>query len=292
MCAMCCTLRPAELSKTVLYSGEAVHEGNLVHVIGYQNRAKNRFNGPNAMILPFPARAAMGPRNCLETEGLRWLMNDLAAAVKPMDFSRGMSKGMLTLGSARSVTVFESGAYTVVLAEDARDIPTALARVPENKRPDMNEEIFDAYAKWYPAWPIALCCFESRKELEPDPLLWWFEPLDESVLFAPALDSHNGAAPELGVQVRVDHSVVFGSTRTPRGVPVRFHRNVPKHVSNFIADRVVGDEFTASAHNGDFAIPLERLISMREEADTNHIKIARTLPPCARRPGATTLDLA
>ena len=291
---MCCTLRPAELSKTILYSGEAERERNLVHVLGYQNRAKNRFDGPNAMILPFPAAGPMGPRNCLETTGLRWLMNDLAAAVHVERLTRSASRGFgsLALGSAKSVTVFDSGEYTVVLADDARDIPSALERVPEAKRPDMNEEIFDAYAKWYPEWPIALCCFASRKEVEAEPLLWWFEPKDPKVLFAPALDAHSGNAPDLTEHVRVDHSVVFGSTLHSRGQPVRYRREVPRHVSPFVADRVVGEEFQTALTNGDFAIPVARMSSMLESVTSTRIKINRVLPPGASRAGSSTLDLA
>jgi len=291
---MCCTLRPAELSKTILYAGEAMRNGQLVHVLGYQNRAKNRYNGPNAMILPFPAIGAMGPSNCLETTGLRWLMNDLASAVhiERMMKSASMSRGIRLGSSARTLAVFDSGEYTVVLADDARDIPSALDRVHEAKRPELNEEIFDAYTKWYPEWPIALCCFQSKQEVEAEPLLWWFEPRDEKVLFAPALDAHSGNAPDLTEHVRVDHSVVFGSTRNSRGAPVRFRREVPKHITGFIADRVVGREFQTALTNGDFAIPVERLTSISEKTTSTEIKINRPLPPGASRPGSSTLDLS
>lgn len=291
---MCCTLRPAELSKTILYAGEATRDGQLVHVIGYQNRAKNRYNGPNAMILPFPAIGAMGPQNCLETTGLKWLMNDLASAVHIERIARrDQSSRGLTLGSSsRSVAVFDSGEYTVVLADDARDVPSALDMVDEAKRPELNEEIFDAYAKWYPEWPIALCCFQSRKEVESEPLLWWFKPRNEKVLFAPALDAHNGNAPDLTEHVRVDHSIIFGSTRNSRGAPVRFRREVPKHITGLIADRVVGLEFSTALSNGDFAIPVQRLTSIDEKSTSTKIKIERPLPPGASRPGSSILDLA
>jgi hypothetical protein len=292
---MCCTLRPADLSKTVLYAGEAERERNLVHVLGYQNRARNRFNGPNAMILPFPAAKSMGPRNCLETTGLKWMMNDLAATVHIERLMRSASRdafGSLKLGSAKAVTVFDSGEYTVVLAEDARDVPHALNRVPEEKRPEINEEIFDAYAKWYPDWPIAMCCWASRREMEPEPLLWWFEPKQQDVLWAPALDSHNGKAPNLSEHVRVDHAVLFGSTLTSRGAPVRFRREVPQHIMPFVSERVVGEEFQSVLTNGDFAIPTARLTSLSESDTGARVKINRVLPPGASRAGSSTLDLA
>ena len=291
---MCCTLRPADLSKTILYSGEALNECSLVHVLGYQNRARNRAVGPNAMILPFPAATKMSRLNCLESKGLRWLMKSLADPIELPNLmrSRGFSKSALTLGS-RSIEVFDSGEYTVVLAQDARDVPTALDKVPEAKRPPLNEEIFDAYAKWYPNWPIAVCCFETRhKEMEPDPLLWWFEPMDKKVLFAPALDAHNGSAPDLKSQVRVDHTVVFGSTRTPRGASVHFRGDVPSHVVPFIPGRVMGHEFRGSQQNGDFAIPLDRLTDVDEKATGSQVKVNRVLPPGAVRSGASTLELS
>ena len=64
---MCMTLYPAVLSKTILYAGEALIDGKLVHVLGYQNTAKNESKGPNAMILPFPTSIAMGPGNVVDT---------------------------------------------------------------------------------------------------------------------------------------------------------------------------------------------------------------------------------
>ncbi|HXX70384.1 MAG TPA: hypothetical protein VEK07_24600 [Polyangiaceae bacterium] len=36
---MCCSLRPAKLTNTILYAAETMHQGRLVHVMGYQNRA-------------------------------------------------------------------------------------------------------------------------------------------------------------------------------------------------------------------------------------------------------------
>lgn len=289
---MCCTLRPAALSNTILYSGEALNEGKLVHVLGYQNRARNLFAGPNAMILPFPAEAKMGRANCLNGTGLRWLMKNLAEPFEMKRIMRSMGSSKSALLGSRGISVFESGEYTVVLADDARDIPTALDKVPEAKRPELNEEVFDSYAKWYPNWPIALCCFESRKEMEPDPLLWWFEPMDEKVLFAPALDAHNGSAPDLSAQVRVDHTVVFGSTRTPRGATVRYRSAVPQHVVPFMPGRVVGHDFKGSQQNGDFAIPVSRLTDLSESSISSGMKVSRVLPPGASRPGASTLDLA
>lgn len=276
---MCCTLHPAVLSNTVLYAGEAEREGRLVHVLGYQNKAANLADGPNAMILPFPSSKFMGPKNCLESEGLRWLMNDLAASITPHRFARSKSSTVGAVYGSSRVLTFDSGIYTVVLAEDARDIPSALHKVPEEKRPDINDKIFDAYARFYQGWPIALCCFNAKKQVEQDPLIWWYEPADRDVLFAPALDAHDGRPPVLDRQVKVDHTVVFGSALHPKGVTVRPRREIPDHVKPFIATRVVGYKYTNNMMlNGDFSIPKSRLELLPDNIWEASIQVDRVKP--------------
>ncbi len=78
---MCCTLGPAQLSKTILYAGESSREGRTIHVLGYQNRAENRSPGPNAMILPFPAAASMGRDNVLDLRSAPTVLEEYARAV-------------------------------------------------------------------------------------------------------------------------------------------------------------------------------------------------------------------
>jgi hypothetical protein len=117
----------------------------------------------------------------------------------------------------RDVQVFNRGSYTVVLSTDAKKIPQALDQVPENKRPSINAEIFEAYDKWYPGWSFALCCF--AKDLpDPEPLVWWYKPQDPARLFFPAVDAHTGHAPEMNTLVGVDHDIVVSSDRMFTGL--------------------------------------------------------------------------
>ncbi len=278
---MCCTLRPAHLSKTILYAGEAERDGRTVHVLGYMNRARNKVTGPNAMILPFPAAEKMGPANALESQGCKFILKNMADAIQIHMFSKGARRGgMLTLGAvAGSVQVFDSGMYTVVLADNARDIPHVLDRVPEHKRPEINEEIFGAYAELYPECPIALCCFEANKDMDAEPLLWWYTPKNPSELFAPALDAHDGHAPDLKAHVSVDHDVVFGSTITPRGVSVRYREQIPSHIAPFIPMKVVGHSFQeAIMRNGDFSLPIQRIQTIPAGQTTGGVQVNRKNP--------------
>lgn len=202
---MCVTLSRASLSKTVIYAGHAMREGQEVAVVAYQNRATSP--GPNAMILPIPTATPMGPGNIIDTREARWFLNDLDFATRPR--TRGTSKGGgMLLGARAPAQVFDSGSYTVVLADHADSIPEALERVPEAKRPRVAKSFFEDYGKLYPDWPIAVCCWSGT--IEAEPLLWWYVPKFAGWLFFPTVDAHNGAPP-IEQDVLVDHTLIWGA---------------------------------------------------------------------------------
>lgn len=248
---MCCSVSPGvdvRFSNTILYAAEVNdRQGETVHVLGYQNTAQNNVKhlnrisyplsglagfwnklrdifsfrrvspsageaGGNAMILPFPCvPRTMSRQNVLDTESCPHILKDMAKAVKPMPTARSLGFASQSYGAA-PVEIFEAaGIYTVVLAQDARDIPAALGQVPEEKRPKPNPELFEAYAKWYPDWTIALCCFNNEDLKEARPLLWWYQPLNPEKLFLPAVDCHTGKVPKLEAKVMVDHTLAVGS---------------------------------------------------------------------------------
>jgi hypothetical protein len=280
---MCLTLEPARLSDTVLYAAETRVNGKLAHVIGYQNRAENLAPGPNAMILPIPACAPLGPEHMLDMTQAASVLTDYVHALWPPSRGAPQSFGG-SLDLDEPAIVFDKGSYTVVLATDARSIPAALSRVPVPKRPAVNQAIFDAYAAWYPGWHVALCCFERALEVV-EPLLFWYEPLDPTRLFAPALDGHDGKVPRPGAPVEVDHRLVFGSVTQPEGRAVLFtdfmvldphgpgaRSELPEHLRPFLATRVTGDFFAhRKMRNGDFSIPVSELATQGA--------VTRVLPP-------------
>ncbi len=282
---MCCTLEPAHLFGTILYAAETVVNDKIVHVMGYQNDAENLSRGPNAMILPIPAANLLGPDNMLDTSMAKSILKDLGDAVKPRTLSRGFSLGTKGVDALSVVQVFDKGSYTVVLATNARAIPAALEQVPLTRRPKPNPAIFDAYAQWYPEWPIALCCWDGS--IKAEPLLWHYEPQDQSRLFAPALDGHDGKLPQIGRPVSVDHIVAFGSVMSPRGQNVYYQdfnrwnegkrgmeAVIPEHLRPFLAHKVTGQSVhDMQLPNGDFSLP----IGLIEKP----WKVERVVPPGA-----------
>ena len=304
---MCCSVSPnikVRFSDTILYGAEIVNSlGKNVHVLGYQNTAQNNVSSfaalpnsfwkkfkstfsssakakGNAMILPFPAVPhTMSKENVLDTGNCPKVLKDIAEAVKPLP-----PKGLLfpqsrSFGAQSLVQIFEAaGIYTVVLAQDARAIPDALDQVPAEKRPQLNPELFDAYAKWYPDWTIALCCFNNEELKEALPMIWWYEPLNPEQLFLPALDCHTGNLPNLQASVLVDHTVAVGSSLVENDYQGSYQRvfysnsNISNDLKPYFLSQVIGTEIKEKMPNGDFVCQIDEV----RKGIWNPL---RTLPP-------------
>lgn len=275
----CCSLHRAHFSSTIGYAGETTKDGKVVHLLGYQNTVVNRnAKGGNAMLLPIPAvKGTMTKSNILDTSKAKHILEDMRRAVSAPPAGRGMVVGGAARKSAAPVQVFEHDIYTIVLAQDANAIPAALSQVPQSKRPAMNKEIFDAYAKWYPGWTFALCCFDTKDEAKACPMLWWYKPVNAEELFFPALDAHDGRPPALDAEVEVDHALIASSNHmrgnaqtraestsepTPpiydMGHPVTYYDEpMPASLKTILPARVIGKPLTGSYKNGDFVFAIK-----------------------------------
>ena len=255
---MCCTLFPAVLSKTVLYAGEALIDGKLVHVLGYQNTAKNTASGPNAMILPFPTSVHMGPGNVVDTSECKDVLTKYGEL-----FKRGNDRRSRSFSASKgfdSVQVFDSGNYTIVLADNVNLIKGALTLVDAARRPDINADVLRRMGELYPDWPIAVCCFNSAEMVENEPMVWWYEPKNPDQLFAPALDAHDGGPPDPKAMVNVDHTIVIGSTINPRGKDAHHIGRLTGDVTKYLASKVEGKKYdNIYLPNGDFVIAKSKL---------------------------------
>ncbi len=265
---MCLTLEPATLSNTIIYAAEVMHDAGLRHVIGYQNSVRSRSGGPNAMLLPFPAEGRVGRENLVNGEKFKDILECYETAVerlRPRSRSRNLTKGFsdgALLGAVASFEVFESGSYTIALAERADGLIPALAEIPVEKRPALTKPFVDALGELYPDWPIALCCFNGSMD-EPEPLFWWFKPRFPEVLFAPAIDAHDGRPPSLEHQVQRDHTLAFASYASGRSVDTTLQyaieRKVPEEHRWLFDAHVCGRKFQGASPNGDFVQNLNKV---------------------------------
>ncbi len=255
---MCVSVAPARLSATMLATWQAKHPttGRDIIVLGYQNTAQNLASGPNAMILHFPAKT-MSQENFISTTEDRFFLKDMVDTINPVPTLRGNlgSRG-LRLG-AKKVEVFEHDIYTVVLAKNASLIPGALAQVPVERRPALNQRLFDWYRHMFPKWPVALCCFSNRERANSAPLAIWYEPLDSKQLMLPGIDAHTGGVPVLNEPVRVDHWVMLGDSEPNPGFqPIRYRQPAKNQFLAQVLPRyIAGRQFTGEkTTNADFLV--------------------------------------
>lgn len=259
---MCICIKPAKLSKTIIYAAEVEREpGDICHVIGYQNAISNN-PGPNAMLLPFPAvKHSVTKDNLINGQDFPNILKDYDKAVDRLQRNNSYARRDFFLNKkslSRSVEVFESGSYTVVLAQNAYFLKQGLAFVPINKRPSISFDFVDSLYKMYPDFPIALCCFDGSLK-NPEPLFWWYKPENYNYLFAPAIDAHDGNPPNLSTIVKRDHTLIFSSFNSEQEPDAQLKEKikaVPEKYQWLFNSKINGAKIKNKTPNGDFICPL------------------------------------
>ncbi|MFR9798546.1 hypothetical protein ACL02U_22000 [Streptomyces sp. MS06] len=260
---MCISTGEAEFSGTIAYCGRQHHpEHGLIHVLGYQNTAANLTAGPNAMLLHLPTRQ-LTPRHFLAAGRTGDVLHRMVTAVESVNAA---ADGIAFMGAeTQPVQVFDHDIYTVLLAADPTAVPAALRQVPPHRRPDVDPDLLRFYADHFPDHTIAVCCFDNADAQRAKPLLLWYRPLDPDRLTVPALDSHTGAAPDLGAAVPVDHWVLLSTDQAPSGwgAPVDHPRDMRHRLRSFLPGRIVGRHYGRgqTLPNGDFTIHHDDLLA-------------------------------
>jgi len=253
---MCITSSPASLTSTYVYVGDAKHPitGKYVHVLAYQNKAKNKHSGPNSMLLPIPA-TSLSSENALGAKESPDFLKGLWSSVSSLFEERSLSRG----GPNSKVEVFQTGSYTVALAKTSADLIHAISALPSKVRPALNRALVESFSQNYPDWPIAVCAWDGN--IEPEPLVWWYEPLDPSKVFTPALDAHNGKAPVKNADVRRDHHLMVGSTIQPFGISSK--PTISSALSPYISDAIWGVYNKGSDFNRDYFVSVEEMRGLK-----------------------------
>ncbi len=270
---MCCSTAPANFAATKILLNETSMTGvGRVHVLLYQNAVVS-YAGPNAMLLHIPSASSMGPENFIATTDFPGVLDDMVRAVEPP--APNMTRALAA--AAASVQVFESGIYHVVLAMNPAEIPAALDRVPPEKRPPLNQALFDFYARAFgDSWHVALCCFNTPWMAKAPPLMVWYPPLatEEGRFRLPALDCHTGEVPDLDATVDVDHWLFVASDQMDGGHAIHYSDEIPEDARRLLPDRVHGAYFDRPMPNGDF-------LYAREQVMEGKIKDPQRMPPPA-----------
>ena len=256
---MCMSADRAEFSGTRIYVGDAVVEGRYVHVLAYQNVAKNLSDKPNAMILPFPASKPMVEQNVIDTTEFKGFLKDISEATVIRRRSRSFGEDFYGATLSAKALVFDSGSYTVVLANKTDQIPEALNKVPINKRPTLTDNFLADFGQLYPEHQVAVCCWDGSVEAEP--ILWWYEPINADTYFVPTMDAHDGNAPDIKAVVNTDHII---SVSHPSGKQVNYTHDtekMPTRARNLLPTHVHGVKLHRPMRNGDMTIKVSDIKS-------------------------------
>jgi len=272
---MCCTLGPAKLSDTIVYAYK-MPDGR--HVLGYQNKATSGFDDEgdsfygtwprrgalnpwggktqppqswNAMVLPIPAKGEMTAANAVDLTADKTVLRDYAELVKAHDHmksrSRGFGDDLIGAAAVNSVQVFKTGSYEVVMARQPKLIPDVVKEL--HPEVSVSKDLMEVYARYYLGWNVAVCFWQGT--LEPEPIMFTYEPKYPTHLFIPTLDAHDGGAPKS--HASLDHTIVLGTTGTT-GHGLR--RQVSPVNRPYLASRVKGFEAHQTTLNGDYWFPL------------------------------------
>lgn len=295
--------------------------GKIFHVLGVQNTVQNlararakrpgrsednwdwesphpapssrtaETNG-NAIILPIPAKhGTMGAHSIIDASLVPSALRDIALAAEKTEASRDAARDQdVRRTRAFAAGVADGDVYTVLIvhavqraAEDSGFLRDLLREVPAERRPPLQTKLFAEHAKWYPQWPLAVCCFSNEIEMETMPIVLRYEPLKPELLFAPGLVGYDGGAPDWKETARLDHTVAFATQEMRRGVPVEYRDRALvsrgaayERIRSLFEGFVIGKKYDGDAQNGDF---VARVSDVRE----GKVDIKRLLPPGAPR---------
>lgn len=184
----------------------------------------------NAVLFMVPAKRGSLTPDCLipVSKYPRFLKDIQTAVAPPAPTRRSASRGAMSFGDVKGLDAvvvkgFDDGVYDVVIApEGASQIASVIAQVDEDKRPQLNEELYAELDIVCPGWTAVLFCFSESTAKQAGAQMISYEPLMPHLIFLPGLDGHNGAI-ERG-NVTLDHTIAFFHYRMAKSAatPVRY----------------------------------------------------------------------
>ncbi len=215
----------------------------------------------NALVIPLMTDNFDSVRLLRETAKTPSLLTDIRTVVQPV--SRGVLRKGIPFGTKGTdqVRIEQFDIYTLVTASRASLIPDAVKAVPSNKRPPLNQAIFEKLEEWYDC-PFVVACFDNAQAGESKPIAYAFEPRYPGQFLIYTLDGHDGTVPNLDETVTLDHAIFAGSYRSSKGRPVNYRDTIPAALKKYVPTHVVGDAFPVGTKliNGDILVHVDDVI--------------------------------
>jgi hypothetical protein len=256
---MCITVNHAKLSKTKILS-LPLENGN--HFIAYSNKVKNLSGKPNAMILPIPGETS--PALFHDTTKYKDFMDEITENCDLHEDYMGMrSRGMK---GVLSFEQFELGMYTVGLSKNFNGVRDFIDALPEEKRPEISEELKSFFQEKYAGWSFAICVFDSDKTIDAQPIAFEYKPFGSQLLYFPTMDGHDGKAPNIDDMVNTDHTFIYehtGSMEIPKGSFWGYEKQfvtLKAEVPGFLQNRKYRAVFSRNLQkNGDTFVNIDEM---------------------------------
>jgi hypothetical protein len=281
---MCITVNHAALSKTKILS-LPIPNGN--HFIAYSNSVKNLSGKPNAMILAIPGKTKSSWFH--NTEKYKDFLTEIAEKATIEHWIGSKSRGLKSKGVTLSFEQFELGMYTIGLADSFDGAEDFINSLPDNKKPEVGEELKNFFKTEYAGWSFAVCCFDSTKAIDAQPIAFEYTPFNKDFLYFPSLDAHDGEAPDLTKSVRTDHTIIFEHTGY-RNVEQTYYMESIKldaPVPEFLQERKYRlAHMNGLAKNGDTFIKISEMNDINFITDPKMYRI----PPVPYEPKADVYE--
>jgi hypothetical protein len=192
----------------------------------------------------------MTQANVLDTKECRDILQDMADSLPP----RRMHLPPPRSASPPKVQVFAAaGIYTVVLAQNARDIPAALDQDPNRNGRPRTRRRSTWMPRGIPAGPLRSAVSTTGKHGSPTQCSGGIGRCRPINCSSPHWIARRVTSPDLDSLVKVDHVIAIGSHKMRGGERVRFSKPVPRSVALYVQHSIIGRKYLkAKLPNGDF----------------------------------------
>lgn len=211
---MCITSLKSILTHTYIGVWDIDHpQYGYRHVLSYQNRVQSLAEGPNCMLLHIQSKDPLTPDCLVDTSDYPSFLTDLEKAIEPPELTRAAMNWM-SAEKKRINYVVEQGVYHIAILNDisTSSIHNCLQNIPEFKRPDISDKLFQFFKKQFPGYPLLLCCFDNKDAQSAAPILVHFNPFEKDLLLANTIDSHGGI-PNLESTIDYHQCIIFGTCK-------------------------------------------------------------------------------
>lgn len=212
----------------------------------------------NCLIIPLQGR--WDSIRLLNTADTPNLLKNIQRDLKmPEMFTLGFSSGSTFGGTGEDRFVFlQFDVYDIVIAENPATIPKVIDQINPEKRPAVNESVFQVMQEWY-ACPVAVCCFNSMDQAEAKPIGFAFQPSNPESISVYTLDGHDGKSPQAERVASMDHTIFVGSHLTPPQytADITYDDSIPNHLAPYLLHNLMGLDLVGPLINGDIIFDTE-----------------------------------